>query len=304
MDGGLENDDAGRSQMVQGARRARRPSQKWTPDEDQRLIIGVHLHQGRRWSEISRHVGTKDKVACYQHWFRVLHPQISKTRFTDVEYARLAVRVKACGVSAWVKVAEGMPGRTDTQCRARWLDIQRGTLEFWRTIRRLYAENHNPHDLAFAIQRTTGIYCDNREGNGNGSGSSDLTLMNTNSNDTTTYSIASSESGGGNYYDSSNPCLRSTWKHRMLQAAIFSQFQQHQQHQQLQPPIAQCPFPYPFAYPYACGNSYQGAVMAMTAVANATTIMSEDDAQPRLPLMPVSFDSIVRELNMQSQQHL
>jgi hypothetical protein len=107
--------------------RHRRVSNKWTPEEDERLRIAVAQYCGREWSKIAKAVGTKAKTACYQHWFRVLHPSITKSRFSDTEYCLLALRVKMYGDKAWCKVAEGMPGRTDTQCRARWMDVVRGS---------------------------------------------------------------------------------------------------------------------------------------------------------------------------------
>eukprot|EP00762_Andalucia_godoyi_P006053 ANDGO_00331.mRNA.1 Myb-like protein M len=113
----------------------RKASVKWTSDEDERLRAAVAVYGGKEWSQIAAFVATKDKVACYQHWFRVLHPQISKAKFTDSDYCALAWRVKVYGTSAWCKIAEGMPGRTDTQCRARWLDIVKGTTAVWRRLR-------------------------------------------------------------------------------------------------------------------------------------------------------------------------
>eukprot|EP00761_Pharyngomonas_kirbyi_P000302 gb/GECH01000302.1/.p1 GENE.gb/GECH01000302.1/~~gb/GECH01000302.1/.p1 ORF type:complete len:694 (+),score=145.38 gb/GECH01000302.1/:1-2082(+) len=75
----------------------------------------------KNWKKIAEEIGgqfTADQ--CNQHWHRVLNPRIIKGDWTPAEDDLLFERVVTHGESAWTKVAEGIPGRTDIQCRHRY----------------------------------------------------------------------------------------------------------------------------------------------------------------------------------------
>eukprot|EP00762_Andalucia_godoyi_P006054 ANDGO_00392.mRNA.1 Myb-related protein 3R-1 len=205
----------------------RKPSQKWSADEDARLVEAVQMYNGRRWAKIAEIVGSKDKIACYQHWFRVLNPQISKTKFSDAEYCRLGYRIKLYGTSAWCKVAEGMYGRTDTQCRARWLDIQKGSTPLWKTLKRLIlgeeCEDYETVDKSAVVsademkaylEREFGVQIvassaelDGGGCGGAGGGLSDAVMQGASEE------LASFEAQeNGKIAEEVNACLRSSWK--------------------------------------------------------------------------------------------
>lgn len=60
-----------------------------------------------------------------QHWHRVLNPKICKKPWSLEEDRSLADRVAEFGESSWKKVAEGIKGRTDIQCRHRWIMLKK-----------------------------------------------------------------------------------------------------------------------------------------------------------------------------------
>lgn len=91
----------------------------------------VNRYGPRHWKKIAEEIGgifTADQCSMYfyyqiwklifldQHWHRVLNPRIIKGDWTPEEDELLFERVGIFGESAWTKVAEGIPGRTDIQC--------------------------------------------------------------------------------------------------------------------------------------------------------------------------------------------
>eukprot|EP00761_Pharyngomonas_kirbyi_P012724 gb/GECH01012751.1/.p1 GENE.gb/GECH01012751.1/~~gb/GECH01012751.1/.p1 ORF type:complete len:333 (+),score=81.38 gb/GECH01012751.1/:1-999(+) len=102
-------------------KRERRTCTRWTQKENDLLLEAINKHGEKNWSAIADYVGTKNGDQCNQHWHRVLDPKICKTPWTDEEDERLFQRVNDHGESAWKKIAEGIEGRTDIQCRHRWM---------------------------------------------------------------------------------------------------------------------------------------------------------------------------------------
>lgn len=66
-------------------------------------------------------------LTCYidQHWHRVLNPKICKKAWTKQEDDLLIQRVEKHGESSWKRIAEGLPGRTDIQCRHRFMMLKK-----------------------------------------------------------------------------------------------------------------------------------------------------------------------------------
>eukprot|EP01028_Stygiella_incarcerata_P005744 TRINITY_DN2388_c0_g1_i6.p1 TRINITY_DN2388_c0_g1~~TRINITY_DN2388_c0_g1_i6.p1 ORF type:complete len:325 (+),score=94.24 TRINITY_DN2388_c0_g1_i6:144-1118(+) len=87
-----------------------------------------------------------------QHWYRVLDPSISKDNFTMEELKTLVQRVAKIGESRWCAVASGIEGRTDTQCRSKWMEIlKRGDgqsrllMEIYRREKHLIKQSKKSH---------------------------------------------------------------------------------------------------------------------------------------------------------------
>jgi len=58
---------------------------------------------------------------CHGRYFRALDPSLKKRKWLKSEFDRLKVAVAAYG-NSWMEVAACMPGRTNEQCRERWME--------------------------------------------------------------------------------------------------------------------------------------------------------------------------------------
>lgn len=105
--------------------RRRKSCTRWTTEEDERLMEAVRVMGAKNWNAIAKMVGTKNGDQCNQHWHRVLNPRISRKPWTREEDATLKSLVTKYGQSSWKKIAEHVEGRTDIQCRHRWLMLKR-----------------------------------------------------------------------------------------------------------------------------------------------------------------------------------
>jgi hypothetical protein len=104
----------------------RKSPRTWTPAEDARLREAVSLIGVKRnsWRAIAEYVATdKDDACCYQRWFRVLRPGITRRGWTALEYMHVALGVAFYGTRQWARVAALLPGRTDAHVRTKWLDL-------------------------------------------------------------------------------------------------------------------------------------------------------------------------------------
>jgi hypothetical protein len=94
---------------------------RWTEAQNRALRDAVLKYGPRNWKKIAAEIGgqfTADQ--CNQRWHRVSNPRIIKGDWTPEEDDLLFSLVQEFGESAWTKVAETIPGRTDIQCRHRF----------------------------------------------------------------------------------------------------------------------------------------------------------------------------------------
>jgi myb proto-oncogene protein len=92
---------------------------RWKPGEDAKLTEAVKKHGGN-WVVVATCVPCRTNNQCGTRWRRQLDPDISKGTWKPEEDAKLTVAVNEVG-KEWVRVAAMVPGRTDTQCRSRWV---------------------------------------------------------------------------------------------------------------------------------------------------------------------------------------
>ncbi|ORY49994.1 hypothetical protein BCR33DRAFT_656819, partial [Rhizoclosmatium globosum] len=103
---------------------------KWTTDEDNLLIAAVE-HEVTvletpcadiNWQKIAMAVPGRTGVQCAARYQEALDPGIRKGKWLDEEDVLLKEGLMKYGKS-WVKIAAGIPNRTQRQCRTRWLQI-------------------------------------------------------------------------------------------------------------------------------------------------------------------------------------
>jgi hypothetical protein len=107
---------------------ARRKSYPWTDAEDMRLLVAVSRSGARDWRSISEFVGSgRSSSQCNQRWCRALDPAILHRPWSDADDQQLLRAVEVLGKSSWCQIAKIMTGRTDLQCRYRYLQLAKVT---------------------------------------------------------------------------------------------------------------------------------------------------------------------------------
>jgi hypothetical protein len=93
----------------------------WKAVEDAKLTEAVNKH-GKKWVSVAAMVSGRTNIQCRQRWVDVLDPTNgNKAKWTPEEDAKLTEAVKQHG-NLWVVVAALVIGRTDKQCRQRWIN--------------------------------------------------------------------------------------------------------------------------------------------------------------------------------------
>lgn len=106
----------------------RRKSYPWTDAEDTRLLVAVSRFGAKDWRLIAEFVGAgRNSSQCNQRWCRALDPSISHKAWTEADDAKLMRAVEVLGKASWCQVAKIMTGRTDLQCRYRYLQLVKAT---------------------------------------------------------------------------------------------------------------------------------------------------------------------------------
>jgi myb proto-oncogene protein len=93
----------------------------WKPEDDTKLAEAVKKH-GKNWVAVAASVSGRTNVQCRRRWTSSLDPANGKKgkKWTPAEDTKLTEAVKKHG-NDWVAVAAMVPGRTNVQCRYRWV---------------------------------------------------------------------------------------------------------------------------------------------------------------------------------------
>jgi hypothetical protein len=94
---------------------------KWTPAEDAKLAEAVKKY-GKGWVAAAKLVPGRTHKQCRKRWVNTLNfINKKKGKWPPAEDAKLTEAVKKYGKD-WVAVAKLVPGRTNMQCRYRWVN--------------------------------------------------------------------------------------------------------------------------------------------------------------------------------------
>jgi len=97
---------------------------KWTPDEDELLTEAVKKFGDKNWTAVASMLGSlRTGQQCLHRWQKTLNPTIRRGRWEQEEDNLLAMAVRAYGAGNWRLIQKHVPGRTDVQCRERWVNI-------------------------------------------------------------------------------------------------------------------------------------------------------------------------------------
>jgi hypothetical protein len=89
-------------------------------EEDAKLTEAV-TEFGNEWVRVAALVPGRTNIKCRRRWVETLDPIIGTGKWTAEEDENLTDAVKERGAHNWVRVAALVPGRTNKQCRHRWI---------------------------------------------------------------------------------------------------------------------------------------------------------------------------------------
>ncbi|NXX46728.1 SNPC4 protein, partial [Tricholaema leucomelas] len=107
---------------------------EWTRSEDQMLLelvqemrVGSHIP----YKKIAYYMEGRDSAQLIYRWTKSVDPSLKKGPWTAEEDAMLLAAVKKYGERDWYKIRTEVPGRSDSQCRDRYLkalhyDVKKG----------------------------------------------------------------------------------------------------------------------------------------------------------------------------------
>ncbi|KAL9826949.1 snRNA-activating protein complex subunit 4 isoform 2-T3 [Geothlypis trichas] len=107
---------------------------EWTKDEDQILLelvqqmrVGSHIP----YKKIAYYMEGRDSAQLIYRWTKSVDPSLKKGPWTPEEDAMLMAAVKKYKEKDWYKIRTEVPGRSDAQCRDRYLkalhwDVKKG----------------------------------------------------------------------------------------------------------------------------------------------------------------------------------
>ncbi|KAK9116161.1 hypothetical protein Sjap_015108 [Stephania japonica] len=96
----------------------------WTEDDDSQLRAAVEAFGEHDWQMVASYMEGRAGTQCSNRWNKSLNPKRDRVgRWTVEEDKCLKVSVTLFGAKAWNKIAQFVPGRTQVQCRERWLNV-------------------------------------------------------------------------------------------------------------------------------------------------------------------------------------
>jgi hypothetical protein len=106
---------------------------RWTENEDAVLRYSVLEYanvtdaegklQPIPWNKIAERIPNRTGIQCQARWTEALDPYVRKGKWGAEEDALLRMGVNDFG-RCWIRIAETIPGRTQRQCRTRWMQIK------------------------------------------------------------------------------------------------------------------------------------------------------------------------------------
>ncbi|XP_056859065.1 uncharacterized protein LOC108839435 isoform X2 [Raphanus sativus] len=111
---------------------------EWTPEEDDQLRAAVSLFGEKDWQSVANEMDGRTGTQCSNRWKKSLVPsrkRVGKSNSKEAKWSseedkRLRVALTFFGAKNYNKIAQFVPGRTQSQCRARWKDSLDPRLNF------------------------------------------------------------------------------------------------------------------------------------------------------------------------------
>lgn len=97
---------------------------KWRPEEDAALIRLVSANKNVDWNLVAKRMINRNPRQCKERWFYYLCPEVNNGEWSKEEDKLLREKVSELGTK-WQKIAKFFTGRTNTNCKNRWLAMKR-----------------------------------------------------------------------------------------------------------------------------------------------------------------------------------
>lgn len=98
---------------------------KWTDAEDAQLAAAVKQLGCQNWQAVAQCIEGRTGQQCLHRWEKALKPDIKRGRWSAAEDEMLRKAVELCGnrPGNWTQIQQYVSGRTDVQCRERWVNV-------------------------------------------------------------------------------------------------------------------------------------------------------------------------------------
>ena len=97
-------------------------SQKFTPEEDEKLKNLVKTYGTNDWKTISSLIPNRSQRQCRERWKNYLSPDVSNAPWTSEEDQLLEEKYKELG-SQWSRISKFFNARTDIHVKNRWVTL-------------------------------------------------------------------------------------------------------------------------------------------------------------------------------------
>ncbi|KAF9591758.1 hypothetical protein IFM89_007088 [Coptis chinensis] len=143
----------------------------WTEEDDAQLRAAVEAFGEKDWQLVASNMEGRTGTQCSNRWKKTLIPARERVgRWTVEEDKRLKVAVMLFSPKTWNKIAQFVPGRTQVQCRERWVNVLDSSLnlERWteeedcRLKEAIAAHGHCWSKVAAAVPPRTDNQCRRR----------------------------------------------------------------------------------------------------------------------------------------------
>ncbi|PIA39506.1 hypothetical protein AQUCO_02600156v1 [Aquilegia coerulea] len=96
----------------------------WLEEDDAQLRSAVEAFGENNWQLVASYVEGRTGTQCSNRWMKTLNPARERVgRWTIEEDKHLKVAVVLFGSKTWNKISQFVPGRTQAQCRERWVNV-------------------------------------------------------------------------------------------------------------------------------------------------------------------------------------
>ncbi|NXR16538.1 SNPC4 protein, partial [Cinclus mexicanus] len=104
----------------------------WTPEEDAMLMAAVKKYGEKDWYKIRTEVPGRNDAQCRERYFKVLHWNVKKGKWSLEEEEQLIELVGKHGLGHWSKIASDLIHRTGSQCLSKW-KLMVGSKVLWKS---------------------------------------------------------------------------------------------------------------------------------------------------------------------------